>query len=80
MSTETGTYPDWAAELPKHLITAEFEGRPVIRYVYVDGIFWDSGCRVCQGRKQLVEIFPNHEPGLNCGSGGYRHCTCDVCF
>jgi len=80
MSTETSAYPDWAADLPKHLVAAEFEGRPVIRYVHMDGIFWDSACGMCQGRTEIVKIFPNHEPGLNCSASRESHCTCDSCF
>lgn len=74
------TYPDWAAKLPTHLAADTVDGRPVIRYVYVDGIFWDSGCRVCLGRKQIVELMPNHEAGSGCESGRHSHCTCDRCF
>ena len=78
--TATTEYPVWAKELPKHLVADTVAGRPVIRYVYIDGIFWDSGCKFCQSRTALVEIFPDHEGKERCQSGGRGHCTCDTCF
>ena len=78
--TATTEYPVWAKELPKHLVADTVAGRPVIRYVYIDGIFWDSGCKFCQSRTALVEIFPDHEGKDRYQSGGRGHCTCDTCF
>lgn len=72
--------PAWAQDLPKHLVADTVDGRPVIRYVHIDGLFWDSGCRVCKGRKALFEIFPDYEGKARCESGGQTHCTCDLCF
>ena len=73
-------YPDWAADLPKHLVADTLDGRPVICYVHVDGLFWDSACRVCQGRTQVLQIMPDHEGKDRCESGGDIHCSCDLCF
>lgn len=78
--TAVNDYPAWAQDLPKHLIVDTVDGRPVIRYVHIDGLFWDSGCGYCNMRKSVVEIFPNHEAGPGCESGGQTHCTCDACF
>lgn len=78
--TATNELPAWAQALPKHLAADTIDGRPVIRYVYIDGIFWDSDCLYCQHRKAVVEIFPDHEGKDRCQSGGRTHCTCDLCF
>lgn len=73
-------YPDWARELLTHLVADTVDGRPVIRYVHVEGIFWDSACRICQGRTKILEIMPDHAAKGRCPSGGRSHCSCDTCF
>lgn len=72
--------PAWARDLPKHLAVDIVDGRPVVRQVYTGEIFWDSDCLYCQHRQALTEIFPDHEAGSGCESGGQAHCTCDRCF
>lgn len=76
----TATLPDWAQVLPQHLTPGTLEGRCVILYRHIDGVFWDSACRLCQGRTAVNTFMPNHRPSPACRSGGHVHCTCDACF
>ncbi len=79
-STLKPALPDWAQVLPQHLAPGTLEGRNVIFYRHIDGVFWDSACRMCQGRTAVNELMPNHRPSPACRSGGHHHCTCDACF
>ncbi|MFZ2239090.1 MAG: hypothetical protein WAV90_06045 [Gordonia amarae] len=70
--------PDWAQNLPAHLRLGQVDGRPVV--LCRIGVFWDSGCRLCQGRTSVDQSMPSHLPTSSCNSGGRNHCTCDACY
>ena len=41
---------------------------------------WTQVCSTCEQIKAEGGFGPRHNASRRCESGGYNHCTCDICF